>query len=70
MEKFLGAGIGTGAVIGNAVGGSIGGVAVIIGTFGCLVRTCTAADGREQKVRGICIFAGQDCNHKYPAKLK
>lgn len=52
------------------VGGAIGGVAVIIGTFGCLVRTCTAADGREKKLRGIGIFAGQDCNHKYPVKVK
>ena len=52
------------------VGGAIGGVAVIIGTFGCLVRTCTAADGREQKVREIGIFAGQDFNHKDLVKVK
>jgi len=85
LATFLGTGIGTGAVTGalwgapagpitaavtGAVGGSIGGVAVMIATFGCPVRTCTATDGPEKNVVGIGIFAGQDCNHKDPVKVK
>ena len=83
LATFLGTGIGTGAVTGalwglpagpitagvtGFVGGSIGGVAVMIGTFGCPIRTCTATDGPEKNVVGIGIFAGQDCYHKDPVK--
>lgn len=82
LATFLGTGIGTGAIIGglygsptgpgaavtSAVGGAVGGVAVMIGAFGCPVRTCTMTDGAEKDVVAYGIFAGQDCYHKDPVK--
>jgi hypothetical protein len=82
LATFLGTGIGTGATIGAAlasptgpfvaagaaVGGAVGGVAVMIGSFGCPVRTCTMTDGAERDVLAVGIFSGQDCYHKDPVQ--
>jgi len=54
--------------VAGAAGGAVGGVAVMIGTFGCPVRTCTMTDGAERGVVAYGIFAGQDCYHKDPVR--
>ena len=78
LATFLGAGIGTGMMIGalygsptgpvgaavtSAVGGAVGGVAVMIGAFGCPVRTCTSTDGRTFPVPAVGVYGGDDCRN-------
>jgi len=78
LATFLGTGIGTGAVTGavfasptgpvtaavaSAVGGAVGGVAVMIGAFGCPVRTCTSTDGRTFPVPAVGVYGGDDCRN-------
>jgi hypothetical protein len=59
---------GPGAAVTGLVGGAVGGVAVMIASFGCPVRTCTMTDGAERDVLAVGIFSGQDCYHKDPVQ--
>lgn len=78
LATFLGTGIGTGSIIGalygsptgpvtaavtGAAGGAVGGAAVLIGAFGCPVRTCTSTDGRTFPVPAVGVYGGDDCRN-------